>query len=72
MRQAKLSAENIIKKVPGPARMAVSHVTDIKSAFELTMSDSIQKIILEMANVEGRRVLERIGRNKTKHIQMHI
>jgi len=57
MRQAKLSSENIIKTVPGPTRMALTRVTDIKSAFELVMPDSIQKIILEMPNVEGRRVL---------------
>ncbi len=57
MRQAKLSAENIIKTVPGPTRTAVTRVTDIKSAFELVMPNSIQKIILEMTNLEGRRVL---------------
>ena len=51
MRQAKLSAENIIKTVPGPTRMAVTRVTDIKSAFELVMPNSIQKIILEMTNL---------------------
>ncbi|XP_076608401.1 LOW QUALITY PROTEIN: uncharacterized protein LOC143333911 [Chaetodon auriga] len=56
MRQAKLSAENIIKTVPGPTRMAVTRVRDIKSAFELVMPNSIQKIILEMTNLEGRRV----------------
>ena len=51
MSQAKLSAENIIKTVPGPTRMAVTRVTDIKSAFELVMPNSIQKIILEMTNL---------------------
>ncbi|XP_029907418.1 piggyBac transposable element-derived protein 4-like [Myripristis murdjan] len=55
-RQAKLSAENIIKTVPGPTRMAVTRVTDIKSTFELVMPDSIKKVILEMTNLEGRRV----------------
>ena len=56
MLQAKLSAENIIKTVPEPTRMAVTHVTDIRSTFELVMPDSIQKIILEMTNLEGKRV----------------
>ena len=54
--QATLSAANIIKAVPGPTRMAVTRVTDIKSAFELVIPNSIQKIILEMTNLEGRRV----------------
>lgn len=57
MCQAKLSAENIIKTTPGPTRMAVTHVKDIKSTFTLVMPNSIQKIILEMTNLEGRRVL---------------
>lgn len=55
--QAKLSAENIIKTVPGPSRMTVTRVTDITSDFELVMPNSIQKIIFEMTNLEGRRVL---------------
>ena len=55
--QATLSAENIIKTVPGPTRMAVTCVTDIKSAFELLIPNCIQKIIIEMTNLEERRVL---------------
>ncbi|XP_060786554.1 piggyBac transposable element-derived protein 3-like [Neoarius graeffei] len=55
--QQKRSVENIIKTTPGPTRMAVSRVTDIKSAFELVMPNSVQKIILEMTNLEGRHVL---------------
>ncbi|XP_033960769.1 piggyBac transposable element-derived protein 4-like [Pseudochaenichthys georgianus] len=51
----RLSA-NIIRMVPGPTRMAVTHVHDIKSSFELLMPDSIQNIILDMTNLEGRRV----------------
>ena len=38
--------------------MAVSHVQDIKSAFELFIPDSIQKIILDCSNAEGRRVFQ--------------
>ncbi|XP_033943723.1 piggyBac transposable element-derived protein 4-like [Pseudochaenichthys georgianus] len=55
-RQATLSAANIMKAVPGPTRMAVSHVTDIKSAFELVISNTVLKIVLDMTNLEGRRV----------------
>lgn len=36
--------------------MAVTHVTDIKSAFELLNPSSIQKNILEMTHQEGRHV----------------
>lgn len=50
MTEAKLSAENIIMTVPGPTRMAVTCVTDIKSGFELVMPKSTQKIILEKTN----------------------
>ncbi|XP_034065557.1 piggyBac transposable element-derived protein 4-like [Gymnodraco acuticeps] len=55
-RQATLSAANIMKAVPGPTRMAVSRVTDIKSAFELVISNTVLKIVLDMTNLEGRRV----------------
>lgn len=54
--QGRLSAANVIKMVPGPTRYAVSHVQDIKSAFELFITPSIEKDILEMTNLEGRRV----------------
>ena len=42
--------------VPGPTRYAVSYVQDIQSAFELFMTPSIEKTILQMTNLEGRRV----------------
>ncbi len=44
--QGKLSASNIIKMVPGPTRYADSHVQDIKSAFELFITPSIESIYL--------------------------
>lgn len=50
-------AANVIKMKPGPTRMAVSLVQDIRSSFELFIPDSIQHIILDCANLEGRRVL---------------
>lgn len=34
--------------------MAVTHVHDIKSLLGLLIPDSIQKIILDMTNLEGR------------------
>lgn len=34
----------------------LSHVKDIKSAFELFIPRAIEKIILDMSNMEGRRV----------------
>ncbi|XP_028681576.2 piggyBac transposable element-derived protein 4-like [Erpetoichthys calabaricus] len=69
IRQAKLSAENIIETVPGPTRMAMTCVTDIKSAFQLVMPNLIQKIIIEMTNLEGSHVL----REKWKeHSVMHL
>jgi hypothetical protein len=41
---------------PGPTQMVVTHVQDIKSSFELFIPDTIQKIILDYSNLEGRRV----------------
>ncbi|KAJ8405688.1 hypothetical protein AAFF_G00316680 [Aldrovandia affinis] len=38
---------------PGPTRIAVTRITDIKSVFELLMPKSIQKIVIEMTNLEG-------------------
>lgn len=46
----------VITMVPGPIRYAVSHVQYIKSAFQLFISASIEHYIVEMTNVEGRRV----------------
>ncbi|XP_027874871.1 piggyBac transposable element-derived protein 4-like [Xiphophorus couchianus] len=65
----KQCAENIIKTVPGPTRMAVTRVTDIKSVFELFMPNAIQKIILQMTNLEGRRVF---GENWKELDKMHL
>nr|XP_020465890.1 uncharacterized protein LOC109965872 [Monopterus albus] len=49
-------AANVISMEPGPTRMAISHVRDIKSAFSEVMPDSILDIILDCTNIEGRRV----------------
>ncbi|KAJ8406096.1 hypothetical protein AAFF_G00309840 [Aldrovandia affinis] len=42
--------------VPGPTRFAVTPVHDIKSAFELFIPQSVERIILDNTNLEGRRV----------------
>uniref|UniRef100_A0A0E9XN50 Uncharacterized protein n=1 Tax=Anguilla anguilla TaxID=7936 RepID=A0A0E9XN50_ANGAN len=62
-RQGRLSAANVIKMVPGPTRYASSHVQDIKSAFELFITPSMQKDILEMTNLEGRLCMVTIGKS---------
>eukprot|EP00066_Takifugu_rubripes_P029496 XP_011618762.1 PREDICTED: piggyBac transposable element-derived protein 4-like [Takifugu rubripes] len=49
-------AANVIRMQPGATRMAVTHTQDIKSSFELFIPDSIQEIILDCTNLEGRRV----------------
>nr|XP_033488734.1 piggyBac transposable element-derived protein 4-like [Epinephelus lanceolatus] len=41
---------------PGPTLYAVSRVDTIKSAFELFITPSIENIVLDMTNLEGRRV----------------
>uniref|UniRef100_A0A671XA56 PiggyBac transposable element-derived protein domain-containing protein n=1 Tax=Sparus aurata TaxID=8175 RepID=A0A671XA56_SPAAU len=48
--------ENIIKMTPGPTRYAISRVDEIKSSFQLFLPASIEEIILEMTNLEGKRV----------------
>ncbi|KAJ8402480.1 hypothetical protein AAFF_G00365630 [Aldrovandia affinis] len=58
----KAQAENIIRMTPGPTRFAISRVQDIKSAFELFIPESIQKILIDMTNMEGRRVFKDNGR----------
>ncbi|XP_054883216.1 piggyBac transposable element-derived protein 4-like [Poeciliopsis prolifica] len=56
--QGRLSSSNVIKMTPGPTRFAVTRINDIESAFQLFISPPIEKIILEMTNLEGRRVFQ--------------
>lgn len=51
--QGRRSAANVIKMVPGPIRYTVSHLQDIKSAFHLFITPSIEKNILEMTNLKA-------------------
>ncbi len=57
-RGSRARVENIIKMMPGPTRYATSRVDDIKSSFQLFLPESIEGIILEMTNLEGKRVFE--------------
>ena len=50
------SSANIRKLTPGPIRYAIARVSDIKSSFQVMMNDNIQSIVVEMNNIEGRRV----------------
>nr|XP_046255654.1 piggyBac transposable element-derived protein 4-like [Scatophagus argus] len=56
--RGRLSSSNVIKMTPGPTRFAVTRVDDIQSAFQLFISPPIEKIILEMTNLEGKRVFQ--------------
>ncbi|KAL6465955.1 hypothetical protein MHYP_G00260880 [Metynnis hypsauchen] len=56
--------ENIIKMMPGPTRYATFRVDDIKSSFQLFLPESIEGIILEMTNLEGKRVFGDLERNR--------
>ncbi|CAM4569943.1 unnamed protein product [Leuciscus chuanchicus] len=50
------SSSRVIKLTPGPTRFAISRVDDIKSAFLLFFPSTIQNILVEMTNLEGKRV----------------
>lgn len=54
---------------PGPTRLTVTHVQDIKSSFELFIPDSIQKIIQDCSNIEGRCVF---GERWKEMDQIHL
>ncbi|KAJ8384204.1 hypothetical protein AAFF_G00207520 [Aldrovandia affinis] len=49
-------ANKIVSMTPGPTRYAVSRVDDIKSSFQLFLTESIEKTILAVTNLEGERV----------------
>jgi hypothetical protein len=63
---------NVIRMQPGPMWIEFTHVKDIQSSFELFIPDTIQKIILDCTNLEGRRCfwreMERDGPNSFKCI----
>ncbi|XP_061923076.1 uncharacterized protein LOC133662903 [Entelurus aequoreus] len=51
--KAGMPEQNIIKMTPRPTRYAVSHAHDIVSTFYLFITPAIERIILEMTNLEG-------------------
>ncbi|XP_067248688.1 piggyBac transposable element-derived protein 4-like [Chanodichthys erythropterus] len=55
-RPGRSPAAQVIKLTPGPTRYACSRVEDIKSSFLLFFPSCIQSILVEMTNLEGRRV----------------
>lgn len=55
-RGGRVREENIVRMTPGPTRYAISRVDDIKSSFQLFLPESIERIVLDMTNLEGRRV----------------
>lgn len=53
--------------------MAVTHVSDIKSAFELVIPHLIQEIVLQMTYLEGRRILGQEWRELDEtHLQVYL
>lgn len=66
-----LFAENKIKTVPGPTRFAVARVTDIESVFELILSNSVRKVILEMKLEERRIFGEKWKELDETHLNTH-
>ncbi|XP_051522644.1 piggyBac transposable element-derived protein 4-like [Myxocyprinus asiaticus] len=51
--QGRMTAQNVIRMTPGPTRHAVAHAQDIASTFYMFITPAIEKIILEMTNLEG-------------------
>lgn len=51
--QGRMAAQNVIRMTPGPTRHAVAHAQDIASTFYMFITPAIEKIILEMTNLEG-------------------
>ena len=49
-------AANVIRMLPGPTRLAVTHAQDIKSSFDLFMPSPTKRIILDCTNLEGSKV----------------
>ncbi|KRZ12308.1 PiggyBac transposable element-derived protein 4 [Trichinella zimbabwensis] len=55
-REGRLAEPNVIKLPPGPTRYAIARITDIRSSFALFISSRMEKIILQMTNLEGKRL----------------
>ncbi|KAK1803155.1 hypothetical protein P4O66_021208, partial [Electrophorus voltai] len=51
--QGRLAARNIMQMSPGPTRLVMSNAKDFASTFCLFITPDIEKIILEMTNMQG-------------------
>ncbi|XP_059394628.1 piggyBac transposable element-derived protein 4-like [Carassius carassius] len=54
--RGRFPAHRIIRMAPGPTRLACANAKDIRSTFELFFPDDIKQILIEMTNLEGKRV----------------
>lgn len=54
--QGRVTSANVIKTVSGPTTYSKARVTDIKSTFSLLFPPGIIKVIIDMTNVEGKKV----------------
>lgn len=61
--QERARAQKVPRHTPGPTRYACVRVKDILSTFEFFFITSIQNILLEMTNLEGRRVFAKEWNN---------
>lgn len=57
------AAANVIKMTPGITRFALTKVSDIKRCFEIFMPLSLERIIITMINLEGKKVHGDMMRN---------
>ncbi len=53
-KKGRLSTENVIKMTPGLTKYATSRIEDIKSCFNLFLTEPIENIVISMTNLEGR------------------
>ncbi|XP_069612129.1 piggyBac transposable element-derived protein 4-like isoform X3 [Ranitomeya imitator] len=50
------SSSNVITDTPGPTRYAIARIDDIQSAFLLFINIAMQNILIQMTNIEGKKV----------------
>jgi hypothetical protein len=52
-KQGRMAEHKVMEMTPGPTTCAVSYAHDIVSTFYLFITPAIEKIILDMTNLEG-------------------
>lgn len=57
-RHGRTTAANVIRNSPGPTRYACNRITDIKSAFDVIFTNTVETEIIKMTNIEGRQVFK--------------